>query len=63
MSTRTITTHTDPSVFALRDLELNMVRSNRLAAVCRLADAHEEADLHTRWMDILLDEWARRKAA
>ena len=63
MSTRTTITHTDPAVFPLRDLEHNMVRSSQLASVCRVVDAHEEAELHTRWRDILLDEWARRQAA
>ncbi|HEY3260807.1 MAG TPA: hypothetical protein VGJ95_11170 [Pseudonocardiaceae bacterium] len=56
------TAHTDPAVFSLRDLERNMVRSTRLAAACRLVENGEEAEMHTMWMDILLDEWARRMA-
>ena len=56
------TAHTDPAVFPLRELERNMVRSKRLAAACRLVDNDQEAELHLMWMDILLDEWARRMA-
>ena len=59
----TPTNHTDPAVFRLRDLERSMVRSRRMATVCRLVEDTDEAQLHTMWMDILLDEWARRKAA
>ena len=59
----TPTNHTDPAVFPLRDLERSMVRSRRMATVCRLVEDADEAQLHTMWMDILLDEWARRKAA
>lgn len=63
MSTPTRGRHTDPALFPLRDLERSMVRSRRLARQCRLTDDSEQAELHTLWMDILLDEWARRNAA
>jgi hypothetical protein len=53
-------THTDPAMFTMRDLERHMVRSKRLAVACRLAQDTAQADLHTVWMDILLDEWSRR---
>jgi hypothetical protein len=52
--------HTDPAMFTLRDLERHMLRSKRLAAACRLSNDTAQADLHTVWMDILLDEWSRR---
>jgi hypothetical protein len=57
------TSHIDPATFPLQELEQGMVKSIRLAAVCRLVEETDEAELHTRWMDILLDEWARRMAA
>jgi len=53
-------THTNPAVFSLRDLERYIVWSKKLAAACRLARDTEQAELHITWMDILLDEWARR---
>jgi len=53
-------THLDPAAFPLRELERNMVRSKRLAASCRLIRDTARAELHIMWMDILLDEWARR---
>jgi hypothetical protein len=56
-------THLDPAGFPLRELELNMVRSKRLAARCRQIHDSAQAELHTMWMNILLDEWARRRAA
>jgi len=59
----TLSRHTDPALFPLRDLERSMVRSKRLATHCRLLKDTEQAELHTMWMDILLDEWSRRNAA
>ena len=56
------TAHTDPALFPLRDLERSIVRSRKRAAVCRLVQDTEQAELHVTWMDILLDEWARRMA-
>ena len=59
----TTPTHLDPAGFPLRELELNMVRSTRLAARCRRLHDTAQAELHIVWMDILLDEWARRQSA
>jgi hypothetical protein len=56
-------TYLDPAGFPLRELELNMVRSGRLAARCRRVHDIEQAELHILWMNILLDEWARRRTA
>lgn len=53
--------HTDPATYPTKVLEHNMVRSNRLASICRRSYKDDEALLHATWVDILLDEWSRRK--
>jgi hypothetical protein len=53
--------YTDPALFSQRDLERFILKSRKRAAVCRLRQDLQQADLHIRWMDILLDEWARRR--
>lgn len=56
------TAHTDPAVFTLRELERHIVRSRRLAVACQLTQDLEQSLLHSMWMDILLDEWSRRRS-
>jgi len=60
MSTQ-VDSYTDPALFSQRDLERFILKSRKRAAVCRLRQDPEQAELHVRWMDILLDEWARRR--
>jgi hypothetical protein len=57
-----IATHPILAGISTRDLETVIIKARRSVTRCRLAAADDEAELHDKWMDIALDEWARRAA-
>jgi hypothetical protein len=58
-----IATHPILADISTRDLEIIIMRARQSVTRCRLAAANDEAQLHDEWMDIALDEWARRTVA
>lgn len=46
---------------SITEIERALVQSSGLATTCLMINAATLAELHVRWMDVLLDEWMVRQ--